>query len=195
MTRSGAKVTLSGSKTASMYRQRKKGAKLMWTQPWRRMHKKLSQDSAAKRKVRKVVKTVAARSMEGRDSATVRAHNKGGRALLPSGFYQGGLGTPTGGFFPCPLLLSLLHTPLTPHPICSVPCLQLTSMIKKVAPKKEAPAAGSKAAPVKQAQIEAAKAKAKEQRAARKVAQAKAGPGAGTGARAGKGGASAGKGR
>jgi len=71
VTRSGAKVTLFGSKTASLYKQRKKGAKLMWTQPWRRMHKKVNSDQAGKRKVRKVVKTVATRAMEGRDSATV----------------------------------------------------------------------------------------------------------------------------
>lgn len=126
VTRSGAKVTLSGSKTASMYRQRKKGAKLMWTQPWRRMHKKLSQDSAAKRKVRKVVKTVAARSMEGRDSATVRAR-KGGTGALPS------LATTSEGWEPQreaffrALSFSLSLTPHSPHtpsvlsPACSSP--------------------------------------------------------------------------
>ncbi len=85
VTRAGVKVVLAGSKTAAMYKQRKKGAKLQWTQPWRRMHKKVNAEQSGKRKVRKVVKVTVNRAMEGRDSATVRDAGWRARAglLLP----------------------------------------------------------------------------------------------------------------
>ena len=71
VTRAGVPVTFGGSKTASLYKQRKKGAKLQWTKVWRRMHKKVNEEGGGKRKVRKVTKITINRSMEGRDSATV----------------------------------------------------------------------------------------------------------------------------
>ena len=83
VTRAGVKVVLAGSKTASLYKQRKKSAKLQWTLPWRRMHKKVNSEAGGKRKVRKVVKVTVNRSMEGRDSATVsvaRGRRKRARA-------------------------------------------------------------------------------------------------------------------
>jgi len=56
VTRSGQMVILVSSKVDSMYHQRKKSAKLMWTQAWRRMHKKINVEASAKRRVRKVIK-------------------------------------------------------------------------------------------------------------------------------------------
>jgi large subunit ribosomal protein L24e len=56
VTKSGQLVILAGSKERAMYHQRKKPAKLAWTQGWRRMHKKLNLEAQAKRKVRRVVK-------------------------------------------------------------------------------------------------------------------------------------------
>ena len=60
VTRSGQLVVLGGSKVDSMYHQRKKNAKLMWTQTWRRMHKKVNVDNVAKRRARRVVKVMRA---------------------------------------------------------------------------------------------------------------------------------------
>ena len=56
VTRAGQLIVLLSSKVDSMYHQRKKAAKLMWTQPWRRMHKKVNVESTGKRRVRKVVR-------------------------------------------------------------------------------------------------------------------------------------------
>lgn len=44
------------SKSASLYHQRKKSAKLHWTQVWRRMNKKGSAEASAKRRTKRVTK-------------------------------------------------------------------------------------------------------------------------------------------
>ena len=54
--RDGQPVTLSGSKCRHMLNQRKKPAKLVWTQAWRRLNKKIRDDNATKKKSRKTVK-------------------------------------------------------------------------------------------------------------------------------------------
>jgi ribosomal protein L24E len=56
VTRTGQLVILSSSKVTSLYHQRKKPAKLYWTQASRRMHKKLNQEAAIKKRARRVVK-------------------------------------------------------------------------------------------------------------------------------------------
>ena len=62
-----------GSKTWSLHaKQKKKPAKLTWTQAWRRQNKKLSSETNARRRVRKVVKTTVARATVGMDAAEVR---------------------------------------------------------------------------------------------------------------------------
>ena len=76
VTRNGQMVVLGGSKVDSMYHQRKKPAKLHWTQSWRRMNKKLSNEATAKRKARKVVKTIAQRAVSGRDAEEVRGRGR-----------------------------------------------------------------------------------------------------------------------
>ena len=56
MTRTGQQVILSGSKSTSLYHQRKKPALLRWTQAWRRHHKKANVEGGVKRKTRRVIK-------------------------------------------------------------------------------------------------------------------------------------------
>lgn len=70
VTRGGQLVVLAGSKVDSLYHQRKKPAKLVWTQAWRRMHKKLNVEAAAKKRGRRVVK-LAHRGFVGMDAAKV----------------------------------------------------------------------------------------------------------------------------
>ena len=54
--RDGQPVMLSTSKCKSLLMQRKKPAKLMWTQSWRRLNKKLKDENMSKKKSRRVVK-------------------------------------------------------------------------------------------------------------------------------------------
>lgn len=56
VTRTGQLVVLSGSKTTSLYHQKKKPAKLLWTQAWRRLHKKMNVEGGIKKKARRVIK-------------------------------------------------------------------------------------------------------------------------------------------
>jgi len=52
----GQPVTLISSKCKSMLRQRKKPAKLTWTQTWRRLNKKIKDDTVARKKTRRTAK-------------------------------------------------------------------------------------------------------------------------------------------
>ena len=54
--RDGQLVVLSSSKCKSMHDQRKKPAKLMWTQAWRRLNKKMQDTTVAKKRSRKTTK-------------------------------------------------------------------------------------------------------------------------------------------
>ena len=54
--RDGQPIFLSSSKCKHMVNQRKKPAKLMWTQSWRRLNKKGKEEGATKKRTRKVVK-------------------------------------------------------------------------------------------------------------------------------------------
>eukprot|EP00598_Pedospumella_elongata_P004923 CAMPEP_0184980136 /NCGR_PEP_ID=MMETSP1098-20130426/10156_1 /TAXON_ID=89044 /ORGANISM="Spumella elongata, Strain CCAP 955/1" /LENGTH=148 /DNA_ID=CAMNT_0027503505 /DNA_START=71 /DNA_END=517 /DNA_ORIENTATION=- len=54
--RDGQPVLLGSSKAKSLLNDRKKPAKLMWTQAWRRLNKKLRDDNVAKKRVRRAVK-------------------------------------------------------------------------------------------------------------------------------------------
>ena len=54
--RDGQPIILSTSKSKIMVTQRKKPAKLMWTQAWRRLNKKGKDEGIARRKSRKAVK-------------------------------------------------------------------------------------------------------------------------------------------
>jgi len=56
VTRTGLTVILSGSKVTSLYDQKKRPAKLYWTQASRRMHKKSNVEATGKKKARRVVK-------------------------------------------------------------------------------------------------------------------------------------------
>jgi len=58
--RDGKPVFLGSSKAHSLTLQRKKPAKLVWTQAWRRLHKKGLAETAAKKRVRKVNKVARA---------------------------------------------------------------------------------------------------------------------------------------
>ena len=78
MTKSGQLVITAGSKTWSLFVQRKKPAKLVWTQAWRRQNKKLSTESSARRRVRKIVKTTVTRATVGMAAEQVsRAEQRG----------------------------------------------------------------------------------------------------------------------
>ena len=61
--RDGQPVTLSSSKCKSLLNDRKKPAKLMWTQAWRRLNKKGKDEGIVRKKARRVVK--AARPIVG----------------------------------------------------------------------------------------------------------------------------------
>jgi len=54
--RDGQPVILGSSKAKSLLNDRKKPAKLMWTQAWRRLNKKLRDDNISKKRVRRAVK-------------------------------------------------------------------------------------------------------------------------------------------
>lgn len=65
--RDGKPIWLGTSKAHSLTLQRKKAAKLVWTQAWRRLHKKGLQETAAKkrsRKAGKVQRAVVGASLE-----------------------------------------------------------------------------------------------------------------------------------
>ena len=65
--RDGRPVTLGSSKAKSMMEQRKKPSKLVWTQTWRRQHKKGLSETVLKkrtRKVNKIQRAVVGASME-----------------------------------------------------------------------------------------------------------------------------------
>ena len=72
VTKSGQLVVLAGSKVRGLRQSGKKPAKLVWTQAWRRMHKKLNVEQAGRRRARKVVKTTVVRSTVGMDASLVR---------------------------------------------------------------------------------------------------------------------------
>jgi large subunit ribosomal protein L24e len=72
VTKSGQLVVLAGSKVRGLRQAGKKPAKLVWTQAWRRMHKKLNVESSARRRARKVVKTTIVRATIGMDKDQVR---------------------------------------------------------------------------------------------------------------------------
>ena len=52
----GSAVQLFGSKERCMFNQRKKPAKLTWTQAWRRLNKKATDQMRAKKRTRRAVK-------------------------------------------------------------------------------------------------------------------------------------------
>lgn len=54
--RDGQPVTLLSAKCKSMVQQRKKSAKLTWTQTWRRLNKKVKDDNVARKKTRRTAK-------------------------------------------------------------------------------------------------------------------------------------------
>lgn len=54
--RDGAVLILSSSKTKGLLNQRKKPAKLHWTQGWRRLHKKIKVEETQKRRTRRTTK-------------------------------------------------------------------------------------------------------------------------------------------
>ena len=54
--RDGQPIILSGSKAKSLYLQRMKSSKLMWTQAWRRLNKKGNDATIARKKTKRTVK-------------------------------------------------------------------------------------------------------------------------------------------
>ncbi|CAM9141563.1 unnamed protein product [Phaeothamnion confervicola] len=54
--RDGQALILSSSKVKSLLMQRKKPAKLMWTQAWRRLNKKIKTEEVTRRRTRKTTK-------------------------------------------------------------------------------------------------------------------------------------------
>lgn len=72
VTKSGQLIVLAGSKVRGLRQSGKKPAKLVWTQAWRRMHKKLNVEQAGRRRARKVVKTTVVRNTVGMDVNLVR---------------------------------------------------------------------------------------------------------------------------
>jgi ribosomal protein L24E len=174
VSRSGQLTILFGSKAAAMFHQRKKPAKLMWTQAWRRMHKKNKVEEGGKRKVRKVAKVAVVRNFEGMNAEEVRVTPP----LPPPPFSP----SPS----PSPLHTCTRLPPPPPLPSCLLTATPLSPLPAQVNQKKKAvvvvkkvAASGEKKAaePVSQAQIAIMKAKAKEQRASR-MAKGAAGGGA-----------------
>ena len=53
----GQPIVLSGSKSKSLYLQRMKSSKLMWTQAWRRLNKKGNDAQVARKKTKRTVKS------------------------------------------------------------------------------------------------------------------------------------------
>ena len=72
VTKSGQLVVLAGSKVRGLREGGKKPAKLVWTQAWRRMHKKLNVETSSRRRVKKIVKASVSRAYVGMDAAAVR---------------------------------------------------------------------------------------------------------------------------
>ena len=65
--RDGKPIFLSSSKAFSLTMQRKKAAKLVWTQAWRRLHKKGASETTTKKRTRrtnKVQRAVVGASLE-----------------------------------------------------------------------------------------------------------------------------------
>lgn len=54
--RDSATLVFSTSKCKGLYNQRKKAARLVWTQAWRRLHKKIKVEEIAKRRSRRTTK-------------------------------------------------------------------------------------------------------------------------------------------
>ena len=54
--RDGQAITMGSHKVKSLVKQRKKPAKLLWTQSWRRLHKKGNIDGVAKKRTRKTAR-------------------------------------------------------------------------------------------------------------------------------------------
>eukprot|EP00178_Gracilaria_changii_P001174 TRINITY_DN11655_c0_g1_i1.p2 TRINITY_DN11655_c0_g1~~TRINITY_DN11655_c0_g1_i1.p2 ORF type:complete len:154 (-),score=32.25 TRINITY_DN11655_c0_g1_i1:414-875(-) len=54
--RDGQPITLFSAKCKSLLKQRKKPAKLTWTQAWRRLNKKIKVEEVARRRTRKTTK-------------------------------------------------------------------------------------------------------------------------------------------
>jgi hypothetical protein len=82
VTRGGQLVIFSSSKVDSLYHQRKKPAKLLWTQAWRRMHKKLNVEATQKKRTRRVVK-LAHRGFVGMDVQKLKESRRPAGAAAP----------------------------------------------------------------------------------------------------------------
>ncbi|EWM30387.1 60s ribosomal protein l24 [Nannochloropsis gaditana] len=54
--RDSATLVFSTAKTKGLYNQRKKAARLVWTQGWRRLHKKIKVEEIQKRRTRRTTK-------------------------------------------------------------------------------------------------------------------------------------------
>ncbi len=54
--RDSTMVVFSTAKVKGLYNQRKKAARLLWTQAWRRLHKKIKVEEIAKRRSRRTTK-------------------------------------------------------------------------------------------------------------------------------------------
>ncbi|TFJ87688.1 hypothetical protein NSK_001038 [Nannochloropsis salina CCMP1776] len=54
--RDSATLVFSTAKTKGLYNQRKKAARLVWTQGWRRLHKKIKVEEVQKRRTRRTTK-------------------------------------------------------------------------------------------------------------------------------------------
>mmetsp|Transcript_7843 Transcript_7843/g.11840 ORF Transcript_7843/g.11840 Transcript_7843/m.11840 type:complete len:124 (-) Transcript_7843:34-405(-) len=84
--RDGQLVTFATSKAKSMYHQKKKAPKLVWTYTWRRLHKKGIASASSKKRSRrskKVARTYAAMSTDAvaaKRKAGPRVVRKGGAA-------------------------------------------------------------------------------------------------------------------
>merc|ERR1712238_410889 len=85
--RDGKPIFLGSSKAYSLTMQRKKPAKLVWTQAWRRLHKKASQKSELRTKQKAAaLKEVKARKTAGKTKVAGRNGSSSGagqRAKLP----------------------------------------------------------------------------------------------------------------
>lgn len=66
----GQLLTFISSKTASLYHQRKKPAKLTWTLAWRRLNKKEQRDQQTKKRRKRIVKVI--RPVVGVSAETIR---------------------------------------------------------------------------------------------------------------------------
>lgn len=73
----GQLVTFISSKSHSLYLQKKKPAHIGWTQAWRRLHKKVDDVHATKRRVRRVRKQQ--RAIVGQTLEELRSKRRAGR--------------------------------------------------------------------------------------------------------------------